>query len=87
MRPQADRGLPFLNVQVGLLGDQTSVLALQQVRQLGDVDGNPSCLVRRQHLGLHRFGFVRSAVEVGEAPLIKAPDGSHPGLISAIFAT
>ena len=27
----------------------------------------------RQDLGLHRFGFVRAALDVGEAPLIKAP--------------
>jgi hypothetical protein len=24
-----------------------------------NVDGNPPRLVRRQHLGLHRFGFIR----------------------------
>jgi hypothetical protein len=44
----------------------TSVLAFQQSRKLGDVDGDPPRLVFCQHLGLHRFGFAVSRIDVGQ---------------------
>jgi hypothetical protein len=37
---------------------QKSVVAFQQSRRLGDVDGDAPRLVRRQHLRLQRFGFA-----------------------------
>jgi hypothetical protein len=56
----------------------------KQIRQPRDVDGDPPRFVFRQHLGLQRFGFAVTGIDVREPlPVGVADDVAAGGILSA----